>query len=553
MSSAFHATTIVAMVAIVLGYLWRSDATYKHGVIGPQIVVDEAMALRSRFGITPLPLGPTTARCDGTECHAENLCFDGPAYIAHVKSEREVPGGLEVLRKLLNARNATLHVRDMDLGEEGQSAATAAQESPDHDNDADDDGGDVGSVLILEPNHFVGNFGYMLTSNLASLCMSGSIFDGGTASDEHQSKGDQTRQQTLFAINVARFREQSPTPRDRREPWYVCSYCYGHLILPKLRALAAGVRSASSTVLLMGAEDNKMDVSSRAAGQPPEVNGLRHARGCFARARVHFPVMGSHVARLPTASRTKLLPHPLGRCVAALRRGSGVPPPPAPRPGGPGRVTLIDRTTSRRISNLGVLARVLNASPAGLQATRMKLESMSAAEQMAALARTDVLVGAHGAGLANVLLMPSRHEGCAALVQIQLPMMCGGRRASKKVQMYERAARIAGAEYLQVSYAPSDLRGRGAWKMLGPECGPDGVERIIEARMRQSGRQKSESVEASGSAAADLLGLVKTSGGSVPRVGSFKWLSEFAIDIATVADAVEEAWRRVHACRTADG
>jgi hypothetical protein len=119
--------------------------------------------------------------------------------------------------------------------------------------------------------------------------------------------------------------------------------------------------------------------------------------------------------------------------------------------------------------------------------------------------------------------------------------------------MYERAARIAGAEYLQVSYAPSDLRGRGAWKMLGPECGPDGVERIIEARMRQSGRQKSESVEASGSAAADLLGLVKTSGGSVPRVGSFKWLSEFAIDIATVADAVEEAWRRVHACRTADG
>ena len=41
--------------------------------------------------------------------------------------------------------------------------------------------------------------------------------------------------------------------------------------------------------------------------------------------------------------------------------------------------------------------------------------------------------------------------------------------------MYERAARIMSAEYLQVSYAPSDLRGRGAWKMLGPSADPTGL------------------------------------------------------------------------------
>ena len=112
--------------------------------IGPQIVVDEAIALRSHFGITPLPLGPTTARCDGTECHAENLCFDGPAYIAHVKSETEVPGGLEVLRKLLNARNATLHVRDMDLERRRERRDRRARISG-PDNDAADAGGDVGA------------------------------------------------------------------------------------------------------------------------------------------------------------------------------------------------------------------------------------------------------------------------------------------------------------------------------------------------------------------------------------------------------------------------
>ena len=128
----------------------------------------------------------------------------------------------------------------------------------------------------------------MLTSNLASLCMSGSIFDGGTAG-EHQSKGDQTRRQTLFAINVARFREQPPTLAIVVSLGTCAATIAGHLILPKLRALAAGVRSASSTVLLMGAEDNKMDVSSRAAGQPAEPNGLRHARGCFAAPGYTFP------------------------------------------------------------------------------------------------------------------------------------------------------------------------------------------------------------------------------------------------------------------------
>jgi len=76
-------------------------------------------------------------------------------------------------------------------------------------------------------------------------------------------------------------------------------------------------------------------------------------------------------------------------------------------------VLVLRRSKDRLIVNEDELVARLRALP-GVDVTVVQLESFSYAEQLALLARTDVLVGAHGSGLANLMFLPRK----AGLVEI---------------------------------------------------------------------------------------------------------------------------------------
>ena len=69
-------------------------------------------------------------------------------------------------------------------------------------------------------------------------------------------------------------------------------------------------------------------------------------------------------------------------------------------------------------------------------------------EQVARVHSADVLIGVHGAGLANIVFAPIP---CAALVQLLPPQMC--RRAEKQFIYQALAERAAGAAYAVVPHS----------------------------------------------------------------------------------------------------
>jgi capsular polysaccharide biosynthesis protein len=136
--------------------------------------------------------------------------------------------------------------------------------------------------------------------------------------------------------------------------------------------------------------------------------------------------------------------------------------------GAPSRRVYVsrERTARRRLANPEAVLGPLGG--AGFDA--VKMEELTFAEQVALAARTEILMGVHGAGLTNMLFMP---EG-AHVVEFSNPRY-------PSPAFYALAAAL-GLRYWLVLGRPREERGPGT---LDVEVDPRDVERVMAAIERQ--------------------------------------------------------------------